>query len=225
MSDGPRPPVTEMSRSRKPILHLLLDIPSQPNVHLVASSHGAGLIVGGYRKVAPMIKTYKCFLHMVAGVNVTRAIFKSEHTFGACDQEALTVPEIITEFVHDDPPYVQFSACIDPGVTHALEDYEPNTHSLVGVPKKSFIVRTVNNPACKWVGIYTSTDQCLIVKHTHISPTALNWRAIAFPATITFELTSDFDIRGPPAAQGTFRNVAHLGALTHGFDGFVQKFL
>lgn len=109
-------------------------------------------------------------------------------------------------------------------VTHALEDYEPNMHSLVGVPKKSFIVRTVNNPACKWVGIYTSTDQCLIVKHTHISPTALNWRAIAFPATITFELTSDFDIRGPPAAKGTFRNVPHLGALTHGLIDLCKSF-
>lgn len=209
ISDGPRPSLIEMSRLRKPLLHLLLDIPSQANVHLVASSHGDGIIVGGYRKVSPMIKSYKSFLHMIAGVNVTRAILKSQRRFNAFDEGALTIPEIMNKIVHDNPSHVQFCA-------HVVPD---------DVRQKPFLVRTVSNPAYQWVGVYTDTDQCLIVKHKQISPTALNWKALAFATTITFELTSDFDIRGPPAPKGRFKNLPRLGGFTHGFDGFVQRSL
>ena len=208
ISDGPRPSVTRRSRSQKPLLHLWMDVPSQANLQLVVSSHGDGILIGGYGKVSPMIKSYKSFLHMIAGVNVTRAIFKSEHRFYAFDEGALTIPEIINKSVCDNPPYYQFAARVVPDGSW-----------------KPFFVRTVNNPAFQWVGIHTDTDQCLIIKHKQISPTALNWKAMAFSTTVTFELTSDFDIRRPPAAKGRFKNIPLLCGFTHGFDGFVQRSL
>lgn len=206
--DKRRPSVLTMSRSPKPVMHISLDIPSHPNLLLFASSHGDGIIVGGYRRVSPMIRSYKSFLHMIAGVSVTRAVFVSQQK----SRGALRVAKIISEMTHDNPPYMQISAHVVPDVTHVL-------------PKTSFLVHTVNNPACKWVANYTSTGQCLIVKHMQnlISPTALNWKAIPFPANVSLEFTSDFDMRGAPTAKGRFQNIAQLHDFTRGFNGFEQR--
>lgn len=86
-------------------------------------------------------------------------------------------------------------------------------------------MHTVNNSAYKWVSIQTCTEQCPVVKHMQISPIALNWKAMAFPAKVTFEFSSDFDIRGPPVAKDRFKGIAHLGGFTRNFDGFMQRSL
>ena len=86
-------------------------------------------------------------------------------------------------------------SCLNIDPVLLMKDHGQSQRSLVNLfvtifsspdPARSFVVRTVINPAYKWVGIiiHACTDQCLIVKHEQVSPAALKWKAITVRATI-----------------------------------------